>query len=222
MTAETKALINVLIDRQGTLFSQELGIDLTRDKPSPLFQWLCASLLLSARISHNIAMAAARALSDAGWTTAEKIASSDWKDRVAVLRKSGYGRYDESTARMLGDTALALRTTYGGDLRQLRKDAGREPQGERKRLMAFKGIGPVGADIFFREVQVVWPELYPFADRKALAGAVRFGLPGSAKALSKTIDRQRFPNLVAALVRVELDEITPGDLWTQAQSAEVT
>jgi hypothetical protein len=35
----------------------------------------------------------------------------------------------------------------------------------------FKGIGDAGADIFCREVQIVWDELYPFADRKALATA---------------------------------------------------
>jgi hypothetical protein len=44
---------------------------------------------------------------------------------------------------------------YGGDLRNLRKSAapgGRpDPARERKLLKEFKGIGDVGANIFFRE-----------------------------------------------------------------------
>jgi hypothetical protein len=39
---------------------------------------------------------------------------------------------------------------------------------ECKLLKEFKGIGDVGANIFCREAQIAWDELYPFADRKAL------------------------------------------------------
>ena len=34
----------------------------------------------------------------------------------------------------------------------------------REAVQAFTGIGPLGADIFCREVQAVWPSLRPFAD----------------------------------------------------------
>ena len=43
----------------------------------------------------------------------------------------------------------------GGDLRNLREEAGCKPDKERKLLKEFKGIGDVGVGIFFREAQVV-------------------------------------------------------------------
>ena len=75
----------------------------------------------------------------------------------------------------------------------------------------FKGIGDVGADIFCREAQIAWDELYPFADRKALDIARRFRLPTSAGGLARLVDRRDLPRLLAGLVRVglagEADEI---------------
>lgn len=121
-----------------------------------------------------------------------------------VLNASGYARYDESTSRMLGDTSEHLLDEYGGDLRKLREAARRDPGEERKRIKAFKGIGDVGADIFFREVQVVWEEWRPFADERSLRIAGRLGLPDTAQGLADCVSRKDFPRLVAALVRTGL------------------
>lgn len=217
MAAREKPILKALLDRHGTTYAGELGIDLTANTPSALFRWLCASLLMSARISSPIALKAARALADAGWTTPHAMAESSWEDRVRVLNHSGYARYDESTARMLGDTVQLLIGEYDGDLRKLREKAGREPQQERRLLKAFKGIGDVGADIFFREAQVASKELFPFADRKALAGAAKLGLPETADGLASLVAREDFPRLVAALVRTELAK--DHDAVSQASSA---
>lgn len=78
---------------------------------------------------------------------------------------------------------------------------GRTYSAEQERLKACKGIGDVGVDILFRELQAVWPELCPFADRKALEAAEKLGLPGAADKLSRLVAREDFPRLVAALVR---------------------
>jgi hypothetical protein len=51
-------------------------------------------------------------------------------------------------------------------------------------LKEFKGLGDVGVDIFFREVQVAWQELRPFADRRTLDAAGRLGLPKDAGKLA--------------------------------------
>ena len=146
----------------------------------------------------------ARALYKAGWTTPRKMRDAGWDARVMVLNGSGYARYDESTSRMLGDTCALLIDAYKGDLRNLREEASRDPGEERKRLKAFKGIGDVGADLFFREVQAVWPELYPFADKRALNAAATLGLAETAEGLAETVNRADFPRLVTALVRVDL------------------
>jgi hypothetical protein len=199
------AVLDVLRDRDGRTFAREAGIDL-EDTPSPLFRLLCVSLLVSARISADIALDAARALADAGWTTAEKMASATWEDRTRVLNESGYARYDESTSRMLGDTAQLIVDRWHGDLRELREEAGRDPARIHALVQEAKGIGGVGADVFCREVQHVWPELRPFADDRVLGPAERLGLGDSAAALAEVAGTDDLSELAAAVVRADLDD----------------
>jgi endonuclease III len=199
-----KRVIGALLERHGKTYAAELGIDLGKGTPSALFRWLCASILLSARISSDLAIHAARALSAEGWRTADQMAAATWEQRTRTLNQAGYARYDESTSRMLGDTAQMLLDQYGGDLRKLREAAERDASHERKLLKQCKGLGDVGVSIFFREVQLAWDELYPFADDRALRTAERLGLEGDAKALAKRLPKQEFPRLVAALIRVGL------------------
>lgn len=202
--AEAGAVVEALLRRHGRTYARELKIDLARNRPQPLFRWLCAALLLSARISSALAMKAAAALAEEGWTTAAKLAASSWEERVRVLNHAGYARYDESTARMLGETAERLIADYGGDLRRLRERAAGDPRALRRLLKEFKGIGDVGVDIFFREVQAAWPEIFPFADRRALAAAAGLSLPSSAEGLAELVPPADYPRLVAALVRCDL------------------
>lgn len=197
-------VVRALLRRHGRTFADELGIDVARNTPSPLFRLLCMALLLSARIRGSIAMEAARALSRAGLTTAQKMADAGWERRTAILNRSGYARHDERTSRMLGDTAQTVLDRYGGDLRRLREAAERDPARERTLLKQFKGIGDAGADIFLREVQGAWSEVAPFADRRALAAAAALGLGDDAAALARLVPERDLPRLVAALVRVDL------------------
>jgi endonuclease III len=197
-------IIEALLQRHGRTYAAELGIDLERNTPSALYRWLCAATLLSARIGASIAMEAARALADQGWTTAQKMADATWEQRTRTLNQAGYARYDESTSRMLGDTARMLLDKYGGDLRRLRDAAERDPARERALLKECKGIGDVGADIFCREAQIAWDELFPFADRRALEAAARLGLEDDAGKLARHVSRKDYPRLLAALVRTSL------------------
>lgn len=204
MAGRHETVVQALLKRHGRTYCAELGIDIAKGTPSPLFRWLVASILFSARIGAAQAVKAAAALSKAGWTTVDRMAASTWCQRVEVLNAHGYARYDESTARMLGDTAAMLSDRYGGDLRRLREAAGRDPASERRLLKQCKGLGEVGVDIFFREVQDAWDELSPFADRLALATAGRLGLPRSAEGLAGLVPRRDFTRLLTALVRTEL------------------
>ncbi len=198
------AIEKALLERHGRTYAEELGINLTKGSPSALFELLCAAVLFSARIGAEQAVKAARAMFDQGWTTAEKLAAATWKERVRVLNQHGYARYDERTASMLGDACELLLDRYQGDLRKLREAAGRDPNQERKLIKEIKGIGEVGADIFFREAQVVWEELFPFADRRALDAAKQLGLPADARTLAGDDDPRSFARLVTALVRARL------------------
>ncbi len=204
--ASKKDVVRALLDRYGTTYAEEIGVNLSRPTPSNLFKLLVGSLLFSARISEQISVEAAKGLFRRGWTTAEKMAGSTWKQRVGALNDAGYARYQERTATMLGDASELLAERYGGDLRKLRDEAERDPDRERKLLKQVKGIGDVGVDIFFREAQAVWEELFPFADRRTLAPARRLGLGNDARALARLVERKDFVRLTAALVRCGLDD----------------
>lgn len=197
-------LVAALLQRHGCTYAEEAGVRLRGNTPSPLFELLNLSMLLSARISADNAVEAARALVKAKLTTPRKMAAASWQDRVDVITWHGYKRYDERASRMLGDTAHMVLEDYRGDLRRLRDEAGQDVKQERRLLQRFKGIGEVGADIFLREVQAVWPEVYPYADPKVLKAAGRLGLPRSAKRLAALVPRARFPHLCAALIRTSL------------------
>lgn len=204
MSAASAPVVRALLRRHGRTHARELGIELARATPSPLFRWMCAALLLSARIGSRTALAAAAALAREGWRTPRSMLEAGWRARVQVLDRAGYARYDESTSRMLGESCALLLDRYGGDLRRLREAAGRAPARERALLMELKGIGEVGADIFFRELQSSWTEHYPFADPKALDVASRLGLGEDARALAGLVAQRDFPRLVVALVRCGL------------------
>lgn len=176
-----------------------------QNEPSPLFCLLCAALVFSTRITHTLAQNAAAGIFQRGWTTAEKLASTTWEERVRALNEARYRRYDEQTASYLGEAARKALDDYDGDLRNLRRKADHSPPLERRLLKEFKGIGNVGAEIFCREVQVIWRELLPFADERVTEAARRLGLPASAEELRELAGDDAFPLLAAALVKVGLE-----------------
>lgn len=204
-TSNPMATVRALLKRYGRTFAEDLKLDISNE-PFPLFCLLISALLFSTRISHNIAAKSACVLFERGWTTPERMAATTWEQRVQALDEGGYVRYDERTSTMLGETSSMLMDLYQGDLRTLRLAAERDPARERNLLDQFKGVGDVAINIFFREAQLAWPELFPFADDKALASAKKLGLPADPKRLRALVrSRRDFVRLVAALVRVELE-----------------
>ncbi|CAM5582080.1 endonuclease [Streptomyces violaceorubidus] len=135
------------------------------------------------------------------------MADATWQERVDALGRGGYRRYDERTATQLGKAAELLIERWGGDLRRLRDEADGDVSQVRRLLQEFPGVGPTGADIFLREVQLVWPQAGPRLDRKALQGAERLGLPGDRDRLLSLAGKETEPAvLAAALVRAAVDK----------------
>ena len=214
----TAAIVETVLERHGRTFAAEAGARIELNTPAPLFRLLCLALLVSARISSQVAMSAAKALVKAGWTTPAKLSGSTWEQRTTVLNRSGYARYDESTARYLQRSTDLLVERYGGDLRRLRDESGGDVSELSERLIQFTGIGTVGAEFFLREVQAVWPEVMPFVDGHVSDGAEMLGLPTEAPALRKLVeDDAAFARLAAALVRVRLADDAEGLLERAAQ-----
>ncbi|MCL6422157.1 endonuclease [Brachybacterium sp. JHP9] len=193
-----------LVREHGTTFAADAGIAL-RDEPSALWELLLLTLLLSARIRSQAAVDTARVLIGAGWTSPERLAASTHRQRVAVLGRGGYRRYDESTSAKLAHAASLLQDRWGGDLRALRDEAGGDPARIARLLQEFEGIGPTGARIFLREVQAVWPSVRPAADDLVRKGARAAGLPTDPSALADLVTGDELAPLCAAMVRVARD-----------------
>jgi hypothetical protein len=120
--SDHKQITRRLLDMAGDTYASQAGIRLA-DKPSPLYQLLVLSVLLSTRIKADIAVAAAGELFSAKMKTPRKMVDATWQQRVDALGKGHYVRYDESTATALGEGAQLLLDKYSGDLRKLRKAA---------------------------------------------------------------------------------------------------
>ncbi|MFF7532930.1 endonuclease [Streptomyces bobili] len=205
MSDKQRHLIEELVSSHGRTYAQEAGIRL-KNTPQPLYRTLVLAHLLSARIRASTAVAAARALSDAGMRDPRGMAEATWQQRVDALGRGGYRRYDERTATQLGEAAELLTERWGGDLRRMREEAGGDVSRLRRLLQEVTGIGPAGADIFLREVQSVWPEAAPYIDAKALDGARRLGLPDEPDRLVEQARPAEPAELAAALVRAALDK----------------
>ncbi|MFD5422030.1 endonuclease [Streptomyces sp. NPDC127069] len=211
MTRTRHTTVRRLMDAHGRTHAEEAGIRL-RNTPAPLYQLLTLCVLFSVRIKADIAVAAARELFGAGMRTPRAMADATWQDRVDALGRAHYRRYDESTATALGEGAELVLDRYHGDLRRLRDEADGDPGRVRELLREVPRIGPVGADIFCREAQAVWPELRPSFDDRARAAAAELGLPSSPEGLARLVDPEALPRLAAALVRVELSRGAVDDL----------
>jgi endonuclease III len=209
------ALVKEVRERFGQTYAAEAGIRLS-DQPSALYQLLVLATLLSARISADIAVAAARELFAAGYRTPRAMCRARWQDRVDALGRGHYKRYDERTATMLGDGAALLTERWRGDLRCLRDEAGGSAEEIASLLQEFPGIGPAGASIFLREVQGVWPSVAPYVDDKVRAAARELGLPADAGELARLAGAD-LAQLTAALIRVTLTKNVAAEVRQAAQ-----
>jgi endonuclease III len=137
--------------------SKELGIDIHSLRERELFRWFLACLLFGKPIQQDIARLAFLQLDEAGLNSPAAILDAGWKRLVDLLDRAHYVRYDFSTATKLLDICRALMMRYGSLERLIAQYA--TPAELGKALQEFKGIGPVTARIFLREVRPLWDEL---------------------------------------------------------------
>lgn len=194
-----------LLETAGETFAHEAGITL-KNEPAPLYRLLVLSVLLSSRVQSKLGTAALRSLVDAGMGTPQRMHDASWQDRVDALGHANFRRMDEQTATALGEGAELVLDRWNGDLRTMRAAADGDAATLAGFLTEFPRLGPVGADIFTREVQLVWPEFRPHLDPKATDGAKAIGLPTDPAALAELVPGDDLARLSAALVRANRDD----------------
>jgi hypothetical protein len=206
-TEEQKRLVRRLVG-SGRGLAEAWGFRVNNN-PGNLFQLLYLSILLRPRGDYQRAVRTAQALRDRGWDSPARMARSLQADRFRLVRDVSHRRDSQEVATILGDLALAISERYRGDLRRLRTEARQDPKRLRALLVALPGVDDEVVDLFFREVQAIWPEVGPFADRRALTAARRLGLgrsPAELAALAGGRASERLAWLVGALARVELEK----------------
>ena len=169
-------------------YAEELGLDLA--KPEDRFKWFLASIFFAKRISAEIAKNTFRKFEDEGLTTPDSILDAGWDRLVEVLDSGGYVRYDFSTASNLLAIMKDLKEKYG-DLENLHRQS-TSPEDLEKRLQEFKGVGPVGVNIFLRELRGTWEKAKPKPSRMAVETAQK-------------IDVKDVETFESALVRLNLE-----------------
>lgn len=131
--------------------SRDLSIDLASKKESELFKWFLACLLFGKPIQQEVAKQTFFEFIKENLTTPEAILEAGWDHLVEILDRGHYTRYDFSTATKLLDIATALKEKYGSITHLLEQSKNKEELS--KHLQEFKGVGPVTARIFVRDLE---------------------------------------------------------------------
>lgn len=153
-------------------YSEELGLDLK--KPEDRFKWFLASILFAKRISSQIAKKTFKRFQEEILITPEAILEAGWDKLVEVLDSGGYVRYDFSTATNLLDVSKSLLEKFGS-IDEVHEKA-ESPEHLEELLAGFRGIGPVGINIFLRELRGVWNKADPEPSKLAVETARRLGV----------------------------------------------
>jgi endonuclease III len=153
-------------------YSTELDLDLSEAEDR--FKWFLASVLFAKRISAQTAKETYLHFEQEELTSPNAILAAGWDRLVEVLDSGGYTRYDFSTATNLLGIAKMLKEKYG-DLERLHAESS-SPADLERRLQEFKGVGPVGVNIFLRELRGIWEKAKPKPSPIAVATAQKIGL----------------------------------------------
>ncbi len=138
----------------GRIYAKNLGINLDLGGEKELFKWFLACLLFGKPIQQEVAKKTFFEFEKNNLTAPKKILDSGWNKLVKILDKGHYVRYDYSTADKLLEVCGQLLDKYG-TIKNLIKASDNIKDLE-KRLLELKGIGPVTAKIFIRDIKKVF------------------------------------------------------------------
>ena len=208
-----QALYTKLLRELGGGYAPALGINLASMEPEEVFKWFLASVLFGVRIGEGIAMNTYKEFEKAGVLSPEAMLETGWQGLVDILDRGGYVRYDFKTATKLLEVTRTLKDKYECDLNRLHFFAKDRRDLEKKLQSLGKGIGPVTANIFLRELRDIWEKAEPPLSESALLAARNLGLTQATdvavaleelKPMWETGEQGelRFPDFEAALVRL--------------------
>jgi endonuclease III len=190
MDDRSKAVVRALLGRHpnGYLAGQA-GFTVTKSAAG-LFRLLCIAILAHDSAPAGADIAAAQAIFERGWISAQEMAKAGDGELAEVIERADY-RDAKLASHRLASAARLVLDRYDGNLEQLRDEARDDPARLRELLSGLPGMDDAGCAVFLREAQAFWPEAGPFIDDRAARAAERLGLPADAQALATDVARGR-------------------------------
>ncbi|KAL3464292.1 hypothetical protein BJX64DRAFT_286711 [Aspergillus heterothallicus] len=181
--------------------------------PDTILAMLFEAMLKSKPISHDLTDRTIHKLIDVGYHDIQKLGDATWEERAMVLKDGGYNRYREQGSTNLGALVEFVNDKYDGDLNNLIKKADYDREKTKELVHEVKGLGDLGVELFFNNVQSVWPSIAPFVDSRSLQTAkdAGFGTDLNAIYLDLEQDSVRMCKLANALSTARLERRV-GDL----------
>ena len=186
--------------------SQDETKDLEKNDGSPIktyaaselspFEELLSAVVFSRPISHHLGARTVRTILNPPYTftTPKAIQEAGDEKRLQALWDARTQHKDKTALQLREMADVVAETFSGGDagdgsLEGLRKAAGYDMERERDLLTSsIKGLGKTGTSIFFRRVQWLWPECYPYVDDRTEMALDELGLPKDAEGLQELLD----------------------------------
>ncbi|KAJ6005767.1 TruB pseudouridylate synthase (N terminal domain) family protein [Penicillium sp. IBT 35674x] len=171
----------------GTTIANQSHLDAS---PDTLLAMVLDVIVKSRPISHNLTQKTINHLLDEGYHHIDVLATTTWEERTKVLEEGGYNRYREQCATYLGSLSDIVVNKYDGDLNNLLQAAHGDREEVRTLMKEFKGIGDLGVELFFNNVQSVWPSIAPFIDSRSLQTAEEIGIGGDLNAIYGALGKE--------------------------------
>ncbi|KAJ5697776.1 hypothetical protein N7488_011460 [Penicillium malachiteum] len=171
----------------GTLFDKQDHLDAA---PDTVLAMVLDVMVKSRPISHDLSRRALAHMIEEGYHHIDILSSTTWEERTNVLREGGYNRYREQCATNLGTLANMVSKGYDGDLNNLLHAAHGDREEVRKLMKEFKGVGDLGVELFFNNVQSIWPSIAPFLDSRSLNTADDIGIGRDLDAIYGALGRE--------------------------------
>ena len=160
------------------------------------FEELIGAIILSRPISHALGVRSIRTIFNPpyNFTTPKAIQDAGPEKRLQALWDART-QHKDKTAAQLGEVADTVVEKFNkGDAEDIglggvREMAGRDIDEESDLLTkSIKGIGKTGMSIFFRRIQWLWEECYPYVDERTEKALGELGLPEEAGEMQKLVE----------------------------------
>ncbi|OPY26015.1 MAG: hypothetical protein A4E28_02729 [Methanocella sp. PtaU1.Bin125] len=149
-----------LVKKYGKPLSEMLSIDLSKGD-SAYAKWLLAAILYSRPLPEEAALGSFETLEHRGQVSPAAIEEAGREQIMRVLEKNGYTRYGSTVAGEIVDAFGDLLKRYDGKLSRLYDMSEDSKDLERRVRSLGKGLDPVAAFVFLRDMRAVWPKANP-------------------------------------------------------------